>query len=102
MLVNRLNGPTQDACWITRDTKNHQATFFREGVHVVALVHFLFSWYIMCRIYCFSKTLSNDQRAQILARKGLMHASSVKIIHVPYLVWQLVQGYPVVIPLGGF
>ena len=67
------------------------AIVIRNAVYVVCLVHIVFSWYIMLRIYKFTMAITHDAPSKILARKGSLYASGVTLLQLPFLLWAIVQ-----------
>jgi len=91
LLVERQYNPAVGICWFGEVALGQASTITRDTVYILCVLHVIFSWYIMCRIYKFAVANSSDDRSKVLARKGFMYAASVTLLQTPILSWTVIR-----------
>jgi len=77
-----------DNCYID---KNSPTVWLQQATSLLALSHFLGSVYVISRVYRFALDHAAHTSSRIVARKGLLYASSILVLQIPHLVTKLVR-----------
>jgi len=83
---------TTHLCWIAAchgDTwcayQHRIALLFQSGVHVLSLLHMIFSIYVICQVFQFA-TGSQQQASRMVARRGMFYAGGMLVVQLPFFL----------------